>query len=361
MKWVFHLGYPKCASSSIQNGLHEIKTATYAGKNRGEYLGANGRHIVRSVLAMSSLATIPYQEVLHWKEAVEKEAKHKGHDLILLSDEIFTSTMVLPRKIDEIITVINRIFGENTEYIFVVRNPAGLIRSNYAQKVKVGYPFDFAQYCDDLWNNPNSSILAQLNFSRIFDYLTARNIKIHVLCFEEIVSNRISLRHFMGTIGVTDFPVELPHSNKSPNAFKLESIRLKNMQDYENSNLHIPHPHRFNVIHELDCKRLMDNLDRNVSMGGTIKYWWQRSLNNIKSRQHRLRKSEPALTPISLRIPKYLAHYYHDFCKRAVKSLPHYLPDIDLDAYGYPVYSSHVPEKTLSSGPDKKTKSKKSA
>ena len=146
MRWIFHVGYPKCASTSIQNSLRNASGFHFCGRNRGHYSGENGTYVARQILAPATKHTVDHDAVTKWRLDVERIAREQGHDTIVVSDEKFTNLSMEKSPIATF-EMLSEIFKDKLEIVIVVRNHWSILRSSYKQKVKSGVPVDWTHFC----------------------------------------------------------------------------------------------------------------------------------------------------------------------------------------------------------------------
>lgn len=334
-RWIFHVGYPKCASTSLQNILPRSERILYAGKHRANYLGTDGRTIVRRLLAATARNALPVGLIRAWQDEVEAIARDRGLSTIVLSDEVL-SRLNANRSPFEIVSAMSSIFGQSAEFCFVIREHWSLMRSNYRQKLKVGMPFDFKHFCLNTAHGVVSPFLQNTHYHRIFGRLRAQGIAFRVFLFERLISEpeyvRVALDHF----DADDMPAELPRMNKSPDDHSLEQLRRDNLQAATGRLASFSATNELLTNFEIDRKHL-EGFARTMGVESSTYELWNREIQAAEAiRRARLKDLEPGPDPIDWTVsPKLKATLDRAF-RASCRDLDA-LTGEDCGAYGYAV------------------------
>lgn len=188
-----HIGMPKALSSALQEGFFEQHEAMH-------FLGAGVGSLIDYVnddINITFETLIPYASETHYqenkayyKQAFDQQldaARFLGKGCVGVSSEWlgfnFTPEMADPElKIKRLADLL----GADAHIIFITRNQRTLLKSLYAELVKVGYANTYADYCAYLWNYRDRSCLQDLCYDVQYERLTRyfHPEHIHVLPLE---------------------------------------------------------------------------------------------------------------------------------------------------------------------------------
>lgn len=138
---VFHLGYPKSGSTTIQQLLADDPGINFLGK---PFRSPEAEYMVREHLPFSDLRQLPSATVERIREVL-----CTGQPII--SDEILSGVGfahgIASNSLLQIVDNIELLTGGDFVAHVVLRQPAGFIRSYFGQIVRMGGRITFEQFC----------------------------------------------------------------------------------------------------------------------------------------------------------------------------------------------------------------------
>lgn len=170
-KVIFHVGMPKCASTSIQAHFAD-NYAAYAA--HGLLYPVAGRETTgyRSHRPLHHAPPADFPAIIN---EIAAEARALNCDNILLSSEELGNAVVQNSETEDLIKALQNHFGpSNVEVLFVIRNHWSFVSSSYAQFIKAGL---FRVSERQLFKRPVPSINAYADCFRAqqgFDFFSFR-------------------------------------------------------------------------------------------------------------------------------------------------------------------------------------------
>jgi hypothetical protein len=251
-----HLGYPKCASTSVQWMLGHMKVS-YLGKlSRQQATKAaakNGRsgpytRFATDDIGRSVRVEVPAApETIYDRDGVasalgaavaDRKVQRRGK--VYLSDEILSGiglSLYRQHRVD-IGTVARRLadgFGVDTTFVVVIRSQPAMLWSYYRQLLRAGYPLSFETFLLDQALVPTKVESGRESFGGIVPHLLYDKVQqviephgtVHLVPFEAMTSGQAGFDTFLSAM---DLPtgLELPHRNKP--AEDLEGTITKNIE-----------------------------------------------------------------------------------------------------------------------------------
>jgi hypothetical protein len=226
-KVFFHIGLPKCASTTLQKHLFcNLETI----QNFGLYpinniAGSNKVGNVKNAVFLENPQLFQFYKLLHnnrsvsddelhslWKEVVQtsRDEKYLG---VLLSHEAMTSHFFSTNTQQEKARRIHSLFPE-AEILIVIRNQEDWLRSQYTDhpfdphKLGSGSPLSFDEWVDTFLNsealvNAREALCYSKLISNYADLFGASQI--HVAIFEDLVHQPKDFYHSLASyLGVSD-------------------------------------------------------------------------------------------------------------------------------------------------------------
>lgn len=228
---MIHAGYPKAASTTLQNGLffrlHEAGEINFVGRawESGQFAGLDSKHDykqwLRSVMKDEEAAPS-----LFAGRALSDEKTNLFSEGLFITNERAEEGFVMPARL-------RRAFEggyDSAEVFLIVRNQAELIMSYYVQQYKKMEQKEFGAYLrhhiERGWAGPG----------KIFDYLALAEAygeafgrdRVHLLLFEDLVSDLEAFSADLGRVLAVEPStihgfLQGSHLNKTP---KTEEYRL---------------------------------------------------------------------------------------------------------------------------------------
>ena len=316
MRWIFHIGYPKSASSSIQTSLIRAGGCFYAGRIRAGFDGPQGTKVVRGLLMQVSRLALPIPLIDRWKAEIEAKAAAAGADTVVVSDEDF-SGLEAGRLPQERIEVLHQVFGADLHLVIVLRNHAALLRSIYAQKLRAGASLDFVSFALSLAMAEHSGFLANTRFAKVLRFCRQNGIRTKVLLFERIAAEAGYLDACFAELGIALAPLDR-RRNVSPSDQVLEAMRHTNAERYGvGAKALFGAP----IVSEIDRKILDLGAERFGVHSPWLARWSDEMRDDNLSRNERIAQTAPADSPIDWSLPDPLAAFLETAFARACSGL----------------------------------------
>lgn len=197
---IFHLGYPKCGSTTIQQLLLADTAVNYLGK---PYRTPAAEYYVREHLPFADLRQLPADRL----EAMRVELC-TGSPII--SEELLSgigfrhgiATNSLMQTIDNI-ELLTR--GDFVAHV-ILRRPFDFIRSYYGQLAKVGARISFDQFCSLVLIRRHHWVFQALNYRAVLGSSRVRSGQLRVALFEEVFAGRALADYMRTTFGAENGP-----------------------------------------------------------------------------------------------------------------------------------------------------------
>lgn len=165
----FHLGPPKCASTSVQAALAQVQNVNYAGFCYDQ----EGKRYWKS----EGLAWL-FDRELRFSCTQEKRSRDIIADFIAASSypAFFSSENVTLRFLPwdlptpHKLKFIRSVFPQQTQFIYVYKNPLALLRSVYKEWLLLGYREGFARFCRELYTFSDISLFGDICLGRFLTH-----------------------------------------------------------------------------------------------------------------------------------------------------------------------------------------------
>jgi len=272
---LFHLGYPKCSSTTIQRSFFEKNDHIFYGGlgiNDNISYCNNDIEFIFECLLKYAKHTFYYNHREWAKETVkallDKVSKNKK---IVFSSEVlsvsFTGQILdTHQKLERIRELFE---GYNINFLVVIRNQLDLIQSLYKEFVKMGLTISYSEFIKYIWIYQDRSILNELDYADTIDiiktYFPASNIKI--MFFEDITKNVKTINtELSDMLGIPEQNMEINNDNPSlsdSQAYHLLQYNLKFRLGETMMDNFANHRNRV-LIHRLNPLALNDEIFGNV-------------------------------------------------------------------------------------------------
>jgi hypothetical protein len=237
MRKYVHIGFPKCASTSLQNSFFSNHPELYhlgSGFN-----GINGRYIDRDIARVVE-SDLRFKKEFLWRpETVtgvldgyfKKASAQQGCRAVGLSSEFLGFT--LGNEIDVMAKArrLRQVFGKNTTIIMVIREQMDLLKSLYREMVKGGYPGTWRNFLEYTFLYQDRNWCHDFCFDRVLDAysdLFGRE-NVLVLPFEQLKQDRAGfLQALCKGLGISPFENTLMAKNAASDPAELELLRRCN-------------------------------------------------------------------------------------------------------------------------------------
>jgi len=173
-KIYFHIGLPKCASTTIQNTLSKSENIDYVGfipEKKGLFWEDKEFAVLFDRVLRFSCDNVDY-----WKKKVHSYIEQSDKDIIVFSSESVTLRFLpwdLPTHIK--LKFIKEVFPKETEFIYVVKDPLLMLKSIYKEWVLMGYRKEFSLFANELYEFKDISMFNDIllghflnNYQEIF-------------------------------------------------------------------------------------------------------------------------------------------------------------------------------------------------
>lgn len=202
---VFHLGYPKSGSTTIQQLLADDPGINFLGK---PFRSPEAEYMVREHLPFSDLRQLPSATVERIREVL-----CTGHPII--SDEILSGVGfahgIASNSLLQILDNIELLTGGDFVAHVVLRQPAGFIRSYYGQIARMGGRITFEQFCSLVLLRRHHWVFQALNYRAILQSRHVREGRLRPVLFESLFHDK-GLGDFMRTAFGSTSPPEAPET-----------------------------------------------------------------------------------------------------------------------------------------------------
>jgi hypothetical protein len=187
---IFHVGYPKSGSTTIQELLAADPTINFLGK---PYRTKEAEYLVREFLPFSDLRQLPASEVERLRAAVGE-----GHPIV--SDEVLSGVGfahgLTANSLLQVLDNIDVLTGGEFVAHLVLRQPASFVRSYYGQLVRMGARMKFDQFCSLVLVRRHHWVFRGLNFRAILNSKYFKDGRMKPVLFESLFHEK-SLSTFL--------------------------------------------------------------------------------------------------------------------------------------------------------------------
>lgn len=228
MRIVVHIGFPKAASTALQDGFFAgHPNLLFLGKTGGRtYATREVAFAIANRLRMESGLTYDHEAVLAALHPHIETAGAGGVPLVI-SDEalIENDTLDLPVRL----TRLQRLFGDALTVLIVLREQFALIESMYKEDLRKGSPSAFRDYLHGLLLRNANGLVAKLRYDRVLGFLADHGIRFRALLYEDLLTDRHAfLRELERACGVAETTRDLPPMNAAPATAQLERLLAEN-------------------------------------------------------------------------------------------------------------------------------------
>lgn len=261
-----HLGYPKCASTSIQGLLGSAKVAylgklntrvaTKIGQAKGlatpypRFVTEDIGRVVRVELPSSPEPVYDRDDVAQALRSGVDSVLKRRHSAVYLSDEILSGiglSLYRQNRVD-VGTIARRLvegFDADTTFVLVIRSQPAMLWSYYRQLLVLGYPLSFEAFLRDQALVPTKTegnraslngIVPHLLYDKVREVIGAHGV-VQMVPFEAMISGQPGLDTFLTAMGLPT-GLELPHRNKAVE--DLERTIARNMVDRRGAARFVP-------------------------------------------------------------------------------------------------------------------------
>jgi len=246
MKLILHLGYPRTASTSIQDGIFSNEDYFLSiGKPRSNNILVDFSNKLRKVSFINDRDNHTLK-----KELIDICKNNNNNKTVVFSDE----TIITRANAYEIIMFFIDVFS-TVEILFTIRSQLTLIQSFYEYKGKIlkdvpkSYRFNKVNFDEFYYyyrNNNINNIIKSLDYYSVVKTLKGivGNDKVHILCFEEFVSDRNEWSKKMSKIldinNLDVFNWSQVYSNKPKSYRYKEYKRIVNKGILKNFIIYVP-------------------------------------------------------------------------------------------------------------------------
>lgn len=330
-----HIGYPKCASTSLQLDF-------FARHPQIHFIGW-GNETTPSLWIDDELAAAMEVDLRMAKPAAydaermrrilqphfDHAAQHAEYKTLGLSWEALCFTLVY--DIDPLTKAqrLHELFGDGTKIVIVIRNQFSLIRSMYFEMVRGGLAKSFSDYLDFLLYYKFTGMTQDLNFPemvKLYCQLFGDD-NVLVVPFEILINDQESITDVISEfLEIEPLGFGLSAQNTSNDKYLLEALRQVNAEQRLNFGAE--------MFSFLDAVKLTS-------------YWQREGLQvppaakqSVESREEAMRLAMERRPSISQEIDaKFKAHHIHHFTQLYGPANTAFAREwqIDLGAMGYPV------------------------
>lgn len=259
-----HLGFPKCASTSLQSVLAHTKKVYYLGKGGGTFAedvrkksrGSSGVALTRAAERYRSTdigwvvrREIPAMPDISYDRGMVAdvlggavaEARSLGRDALHLSDEVLSGIGLSLYRMNRVsIGTIAQRLAEGLDvpvsFVAITRAQPEMLWSYYRKLLLSGYHLTFTGFLDDVCGLPTRDeagaraalgIVAGLMYDRVVEDVS-RHGDVVIVPFEDVVSGQAGADRLLTAMGLQP-GTTLPHFNKGVEDPELELV--ENLMD----------------------------------------------------------------------------------------------------------------------------------
>lgn len=194
---LFHIGFPKSGSTTIQDILSTTPGLGFLGK---PYRSPAVERLIRYTLPYGDLRQFSSAEIARMRQTLAGEN-------VIVSDEIlsglgFAHTLAA-NSILAILDNIDRLTGSDFRAVVLLRRPHDFLRSFHGQLVKMGARLSMDQFCSLVLLRREFWVFRGLNYLALMRAPIVRSGQLRVLLFEDVFASPQAFSGFMATFGVT--------------------------------------------------------------------------------------------------------------------------------------------------------------
>lgn len=197
---IFHLGYPKCGSTTIQDLLKADAAVNFLGK---PYRTSSAEYYVREYLPFADLRQLPYSEL----QAMRAELC-TGTPVI--SEELLSGIGfrhgVATNSLFQTLDNIELLTGGNFVACIILRRPMDFIRSYFGQLARMGAVISFDQFCSLALVRRHHWLMQALNYRALLGSKRARDGQLKVALFEQLFAGKGLEGYMRSTFGSQNLP-----------------------------------------------------------------------------------------------------------------------------------------------------------
>lgn len=234
-----HIGLPKTATTTIQNGLMQnselLKEAGYLYPRSGRK--SNAHHNL--AFQVQDHYHYLFDKSVGTFEDLLEEIRENNFVNVILSSEAFINTT--PGQIKRVYDYLSKF--KEVQIIVYIRRPDAWINSHWSQQVKIGATTETPkEYINHMLRNRK--------YEKIFDwakYFGINNMIIKVFEKDQLVDDHVFL-DFLKNCGIKEYKkIQIPDStNIAPSIKELEIIRY--FYSYMDKNINIPTKTRYKIF-----------------------------------------------------------------------------------------------------------------
>ncbi len=197
---IFHLGYPKSGSTTIQGYLRADPSVNYLGK---PYRTPEAEEYVRHYLPFSDLRQVPPEFLAAMRRELCEGAP-------IISEELLSGAGfqhgIASNSLLQIVDNIDLLTEGRFVAHLILRRPADFLRSYYGQIAKMGGRSSFDQFCSLVLLRRHQWVFQALNFRAILQSAPARGGKLHFALFEQLFAGKGLADYMRTTFGSKNLP-----------------------------------------------------------------------------------------------------------------------------------------------------------
>lgn len=246
---LFHLGYPKSGSTTIQALLHADKTINFLGK---PYRTREAEEYVRRYLPYSDLRLVPAALLAAMRRELCEGAP-------IISEELLSGVGfrhgIASNSLLQVVDNIDLLTEGQFVAQVVFRRPADFLRSYYGQIAKMGGRLTFDQFCSLVLLRRHQWVLQALNFRAILHSAPARSGKLQFALFEQLFAGKGLNDYLRSTFGMTTLPEDA-------------ASLFTNMSDTDSALDHAAPNHPVNPANSLEIQVTQPSLQEHAWIDG---------------------------------------------------------------------------------------------
>ena len=197
---VFHLGYPKSGSTTIQAFLRADPSINFLGK---PYRTPEAEDFVRRYLPFSDLRQVPAAFLQSMRRELCEGAP-------IISEELLSGVGfrhgIASNSLLQVVDNIDLLTEGQFVAHVVFRRPADFLRSYYGQIAKMGGRFSFDQFCSLVLLRRHQWVFQALNFRTILQSAPTRSGKLQFALFEQLFAGKGLADYMRATFGAKNLP-----------------------------------------------------------------------------------------------------------------------------------------------------------
>ncbi len=226
IRFLIHVGLPKCGSTSLQAAFRKSRNVRYLGKERAKYADDQIAEFVRCVAPFGDVRT---HNAKVYRQAFLRCFEAAGNSTYILSDEMLSSaafaTYGHSNSLPQIIDNFRRVIDVPLEIVMVIREQREFLRSYFKQWILIDGDLTFDDFVTLVLLRKSRFLRPVLNYPGLIRPVKAMVENVHVLVFERLFFEADYRKRELEALGVGDVAEELCKIHERPAEPETEIIK----------------------------------------------------------------------------------------------------------------------------------------